>query len=243
MAASTLVLIVALVSSAFFFETTSETMVDSGQPSQRSSEADPLLHKKASRNDYILPARNNKIFGFAPILRCFCKPSFSVAIILCVLYGAQLAAFDATVPLEARHLFSFGSFDSGLLFIPIAFARLVAGPLGGYLVDRFNPRYVAVSGYIFLMPVYVSFRFIESQPRQLEIGLYSLLMALSGVGTALVATTGIVESSTLVGKYRSANPDLFGDQPPIGSLNGIYLAASGIGASLGAMAAGSLRKR
>ena len=243
MVACLLVLTAAFVSSTFLVETITKKRFDPVQSSQTSSEADPLLPKPASRHNYILPARHNKIFELAPILRCFCKPSFSVAILLCVLYGAQLAAFDATVPLEARSLFSFESLDSGFLFIPIAFARLVAGPLGGYLVDKFNPRFVAILGYLFLIPVYVSFRFIEPEPRQLEIGLYSLLLSLGGVGTALVASTSIVESSTLVGKYRSANPDIFGDDAPIGSLNGIYLAAFGIGASLGAMSAGSLRNR
>jgi nitrate/nitrite transporter NarK len=243
MVACLLVLTATFVSSTFLVETSTRETFDPEQSSQRSSEADPLLSKPASRHDYILPARNNKIFELVPILRCFCKPSFSVAILLCVLYGAQLAAFDATVPIEARYLFSFEPLNSGVLFLPIAIARLIVGPLGGYLVDKYNPRLIAISGYLFLIPVYISFRFIEPEPRQLQIGLYSLLLSLGGVGTALVASTSIVESSTLVGKYHSANPHLFGDEAPIGSLNGIYLAGFGIGASLGAIGAGSLRNR
>ena len=38
------------------------------------------------------------------------------------------------------------------------------------MVDRFNPRFVAALGYSLLIPVYISFRFIESEPRQLEAG-------------------------------------------------------------------------
>jgi MFS family permease len=226
---------------AFFLDGKTETPMTADQ--DETTEHTPLLASKDNASDYILPATTNRVYQYAPILRCFRNPSFSVAIILCAIYAAQLAAFDATVPIEARKLFSFGSLDAGLLFIPIACARLIAGPFGGWMVDKFNPRFVAVLGYCLLIPVYISFRFIESEPRQLEIGFYSLLLTLGGVCTALVATTSFVESSKLVDRYHSANPDLFGDRPPFGVLNGIYLAAFGMGSSVGPMIAGSLRNR
>ena len=86
---------------AFFLDEKADPFKSADQ--DETSEHTPLLASKDNTSDFILPAITSRVFQYALILRCFRNPSFSVTIILCAIYAVQLAAFDATVPIEAAN--------------------------------------------------------------------------------------------------------------------------------------------
>ncbi|KAI0197709.1 MFS general substrate transporter [Astrocystis sublimbata] len=201
--------------------------------------SEPLL--PANNSKYALPPSSSRLCQQFPIIRCFRNPSLVVSIILVVVSAVFISVFDATIPLHARQIFGFNSLSAGLLFLPIACTRVVAGPFGGWMVDKTSPRTVAVIGYTYMVPIFISLRFVKSEPREAEIGLYCALLALAGIGSAIVSVPSFVESDLVVDRYHQANPGLFGDRPPSGSLFGIYLAAFGAGSAIGPVVAGALR--
>ncbi|KAJ2990559.1 hypothetical protein NUW58_g2885 [Xylaria curta] len=203
------------------------------------SEHTPLLSADSSR--FALPPSNSRLCQYFPIIRCFQNQSLVVSIMLVVVSAVFVSVFDATIPLHARQTFGFDSLNSGLLFLPIACTRVIAGPFGGWMVDRTSPRTVSVIGYTYLIPILISLRFVKSEPREAEIGLYCVLLALAGIGSAIVSVPSFVESDSVVDRYHQANPGLFRDRPPSGALFGIYLAAFGAGSAIGPVVAGALR--
>ncbi|KAI0871743.1 major facilitator superfamily domain-containing protein [Hypoxylon argillaceum] len=212
-----------------------------GSETPEASEHAPLL--PADHAKFVLRPSNNRLCRYFPIIRCFQNRSLVVSIILVVVSAVFISVFDATIPLHARQIFGFDSLDAGLLFLPIACTRVVAGPLGGWMVDKTSPRTVAVIGYTYLIPILASLRFVKSEPREAEIGLYCALLALAGIGSAIVSVPSFVESDSVVDRYHQANPGLFGDRAPSGALFGIYLAAFGAGSAIGPVVAGALRNK
>ncbi|KAI1313241.1 major facilitator superfamily domain-containing protein [Xylaria venustula] len=209
------------------------------QETSEVSEHTPLLPADNSR--FVLPPSSNRLYQAFPIIRCFQNRSLVASIILVVVSAMFVSVFDATVPLHARQIFGFDSLNAGLLFLPIACTRVVAGPFGGWLVDKTSPRTVSTIAYTYFVPILISLRFVKSEPREAEIGLYCVLLALAGIGSAMASVPSFVESDSVVDRYHQANPGLFGDRPPSGALFGIYLASFGAGSAIGPVVAGALR--
>lgn len=190
---------------------------------------------------YELPASRNIFSRALPILMCLRNPSLVVAILVCAVQAALLGAFDATIPLEGKSLFGFNTFQGGLLFIPVGCARLVTGPLGGWAVDHYGAKRVAVAGYTYLVPVLLAFRFVKSGPRTGGIILYCVLLALCGVGMAVVSTVSFVEAGAVAERYHKSNPRLFGPRGPFASLFGLNLMVFSFGMTFGSLLAGDIK--
>jgi MFS family permease len=152
-----------------------------------------------------------------------------------------VGAFEATIPLGANDLINFRLLHAGLFFVPLDCLRLATGPIGGWGVDRYGPKSIAVLGQSFLVPVLIVFRLVKAQPRAPQIVLYCILLASSGIGIALIGTPGFVEAGAAVKKYDKRNPGLFGDNGPFVSLYGMTLMAFGFGLTAGPILAGALR--
>ena len=212
-----------------------------GNPPQ--SEETPLLGDEVELKNYFVGPMQHKIYRTAPILLCLRDSSLVVAFITSGVRAALLGAFDATITLESSDLFNFSAVQAGLFFIPLGCLRLVIGPLGGWAVDRYGSKAVATVGYAFLGLVLILFRLVKPEPRATEIVLYAVLLALSGVGLAIVGTTGFVEGRAVVRKYQKRNPGLFGVNGPFASLSGLQLMTFHIGLTLGPLLAGDLRIR
>lgn len=207
------------------------------------TEGSPLLgHEDASRDYFIAPIEN-RVLRSAPILVCLRNSSLVVAFLISGIRSALLGAFDATIPLQAIDLFRISSPKAGLLFVPMGCLRLAMGPAGGWAVDRYGSKVVAVFGYSLLTPVLILFRLVKPEPRATEIALYCVLLALCGFGLAMVSTPSFVEAGAVVQKYHRRNPGLFGENGPLASLYGMNLMVFSLGLTLGPLLAGGLRER
>ena len=76
-----------------------------------------------------------------------------------------------------------------------------------------------------------------------QIVIYCVLLALCGIGLAVIGSPSIVEASYVVDQYNKANPDFFGEQGPYAQLYGINSMFFCLGLTLGPLISGGLKDR
>ncbi|CAK3875672.1 MFS-type transporter [Lecanosticta acicola] len=212
--------------------------------SANGSEEDPLLGGKHPDEEYYkLRPRNEYscLVRAIPIIPCLTDPMLLVAFLVAMIQAVLLGSFDATIPTVAGEFFGFTSLKSGLLFLPLGVFDLLLGPLFGWCVDRYGTKPVAVFSYGFLVPVLVLLR-IPQPGGTKQIIIYTVLLALSGVGLAGIGAPSIVEAGAVVQKYYEANPDYFGDKGPYAQLYGLSNMVFSFGLAVGPELAGELKQ-
>ncbi|EXJ81010.1 hypothetical protein A1O3_07298 [Capronia epimyces CBS 606.96] len=207
------------------------------------SEEEALL-PKTEDEDHRLPEGQNRLIRTLPILACLSDPRLLVALLLAFVQAFLLATFDATIPTEAQTLFAFDSLQAGLLFIALDVPYLLLGPLAGWAVDRYGTKPASMFGFGYLVPALILLRLPTDHvtPGRTEnIVLYCGLLALNGVGLAVIGSPSIVEASDVVRKYDQANPGLFGENGPYAQLYGFNSLVFSAGLSIGPVVSGALR--
>ena len=205
-------------------------------------DGDNLLENSAewTADPYTIPRTAGHLSQAAPLLFCLSKAPLLVAISVCIVPAALVGVLDATTVLEAKSLFELGPGTAGLLFIPVGFARVATGPLGGWAVDHFGPRIVGVISYSSMVPVLFLFDSLESEPRIGQIALYCALLALVGMGMSAASAVSFTAAGNIMRRYHMANPGLFGPRGPIAALYGVNLMVYSFGMALGSSMAGTL---
>ncbi|KAK8038038.1 hypothetical protein PG994_014805 [Apiospora phragmitis] len=208
------------------------------------TEEDALLQRKQEER-YEIHGEPNKLIRAIPVLYCLRNPRLLVAFVMAFIQAALLAAFDATIPTEARDLLGFSSLQAGLLFIALNVPCLILGPLAGWAVDRFGTKPVAVVGFGHLVPVLLLLRLPPEQHvgRSGNIVLWCALLALNGVGLAIIDSPSFVEASDVVQRYDKANPSFFGANGPYAQLYGFNSLFFCAGLTLGPIISGTMRDR
>ncbi|KAK7935650.1 hypothetical protein PG985_001145 [Apiospora marii] len=210
--------------------------------SDEPTEEDTLLQRKQEER-YEIHGEQNKLVRAVPVLYCLRNPRLLVAFVMAFVQAALLAAFDATIPMEALDLFGFSSLKAGLLFIALNIPCLIIGPVAGWAVDRFGTKPVAVTGFSYFVPVLLLLRLPPEQlvGRSGNIALYCALLALNGVGLAVIDSPSFVEASDVVQRYDKANPGFFGANGPYAQLYGFNSMFFCAGLTLGPIISGTLR--
>ncbi|KAK2611190.1 hypothetical protein N8I77_004557 [Diaporthe amygdali] len=203
-------------------------------------EEEPLLGKK--ENDLFKLSKDQPaIAQKITILPCMTDPRLLTALLVAFVQALLLGSFDATVPTTAKELFGFDSLKGGLLFLPLGAFDLIIGPLAGWFVDRYGTKPCAVIGYGYLVPVLILLRLPQPGGKD-QILLYGGLLALCGIGLAIIGAPSIVEAGSVVQKYYEANPDFFGDQGPYAQLYGLNSMVFSLGLAVGPLLAGELKQ-
>lgn len=218
-----------------------EEQVGNAGEEEDANEEEPLLRKKEEEN-YKVPDGQSKVVKSYPILYCLKDTRLLTALLLAFNQAALLAAFDATIPMEAEQLFGFDSLKSGLLFIPLVLPYLLLGPLAGWMVDRYGPKPAAVLGFGYLVPVSILLRLVRSGGTS-QVVIFCVLLSLNGIGLAAIGSPSIVDASYVVQRYDRANPDFFGKLGPYAQLYGINSMFFNLGLTVGPLISGSLRER
>ncbi|CAO2654825.1 Nn.00g115580.m01.CDS01 [Neocucurbitaria sp. VM-36] len=213
------------------------------------TEQTPLLPDRTSAmSKYRLPEPRNRFTRAFPILLVFGDIGLLTAIWIGFMQALLLGAFDATVPLVASEQFGFDSLKAGLLFLPLGGADFFLGPVFGWCVDRYGTKPFSILGFTWLVPTLVLLRLPteSSITSRLDVGhliaLYASVLALNGVGFAIINSPSIVEAGNIVEKYWKANEDLF-EQAPYAQLYGINSMIWSGGLSIGPLVAGVLREK
>ncbi|KAK5259742.1 hypothetical protein LTR40_005398 [Exophiala xenobiotica] len=191
-----------------------------GDEDDNSTNPDPETTSAGSEQDLLLPNKEDKQ------------------------YAIPDATFDATIPTEAQALFGFDSLQAGLLFIALDIPYLLLGPIAGWCVDRYGTKPASVLGFGFLVPSLILLRLPPAQitPNvKSNIILYCGLLALNGMGLAVIGSPSIVESSDVVQRYDKANPGLFGENGPYAQLYAFNSLVFSAGLTIGPILSGGLK--
>jgi len=210
---------------------------DGGEDQQ--DEESHLLRKREDMEHKIPPDQPRPI-RFFPLLYCLSDPRLLVALLLAFVQATLLSTFDATVPTIATSYFGFDSLSSGLLFIALVLPYLLLGPVAGRAVDRYGTKPASVFGFGYLVPVLILLR-LTAHGGTAEVIKYCALLALCGVGLAVIGSPSIVEASAVVDMYEKANPGFFGANGPYAQLYGINSMVFSAGLTLGPLVAGGLK--
>lgn len=229
-------------------DTPSDTPGASIDGSLDDDEQRPLLPKTSPNSDgYRITQPTNRLTRAVPILLLLRDTGLLTAIWIGFMQSMLLGAFDATVPLVAHEQFGFDSLKAGLLFLPLGISDLCLGPVFGWAIDRYGTKLFSVLGFSWLIPMLVLLR-LPVKPaisgrldRGHLIALYSSVLALNGVGLAMINSPAIVEAGSVVEKYASANEDIF-EQAPWAQLYGINSMVFSAGLTVGPLLAGALRE-
>lgn len=210
---------------------------------EEATEEDALLPKKEEAA-YKIPEGQNRLVRALPILYCMTDPRLLVAFLLTFAQAAFLATYDATIPTEADSLFGFDSLKAGLLFIALDIPYLILGPVAGWTVDKYGTKPAAVIGFGYLVPALILLRLPSDHiihDKKNNIILYCALLALNGVGMAVIGSPSIVEASAVVQKYDKSNPEIFGENGPYAQLYGFTSLIFSLGLTVGPVLSGGLR--
>ncbi|KAI9756792.1 MAG: hypothetical protein M4579_003709 [Chaenotheca gracillima] len=206
------------------------------------TEEDALLSKKEDDKPYEVPPGQPRWIRSFPIAFCLKDPRLLVALLLAFVQATILASFDATIPTEAKSLFQFDSLKGSLLFIALVLPYLLLGPVCGWAVDRYGTKPSATIGFGYLVPALVLLRLPHAGGTG-QIALFCVLLALCGLGLAIIGSPSIVESSFVVQRYDQVNPEFFGEQGPYAQLYGINSMVFSAGLTLGPVLGGTLRDK
>ncbi|GAW17779.1 hypothetical protein ANO14919_072460 [Xylariales sp. No.14919] len=206
------------------------------------SEEDALLPRKPEEM-YKIREEPNKLVRALPILICFKSPRLLMSLCLAFVQASLLAVYDATIPTEAQILFDFSPLRAGLLFIALDVPYLLLGPVAGWAVDRYGTKRAAVIGFGWMVPVLILLRLPSDEilPKSKNIVLYCALLALNGVGLAVIGSPSVVEASDVVQKYDKANPGFFGENGPYAQLYGFNSLFFCAGLTIGPLVAATLK--
>jgi MFS family permease len=158
-------------------------------PSSRTGEeivprADAAVHRKRRRDR--LP----------PIISLLYSRRLLAALFAAIIQAAVMTSFDSVLTIHVANTFHWSSTGAALLFLPIVIPS-VAGPLVGWLSDRYGGRYFATAGFLFTCPPLVCLRFIQSNTMHDKILLCALL-ALVGFFLMLTMPAIMAEISAVV---------------------------------------------
>ncbi|KAI0201467.1 major facilitator superfamily domain-containing protein [Astrocystis sublimbata] len=214
---------------------------DNNETGHEPSEEDALLPKEDEA--YKIRKTPNKLVRAFPILVCFKSPRLVMSLCLAFVQAALLAVYDATIPTEAQALFQFSPLQAGLIFIALDIPYLILGPLAGWAVDRYGTKLAAVIGFGWMVPVLILLRLPPDLmlPKSQNIILFCALLALNGVGLAIIGSPSVVEASAVVQKYDKANPGFFGANGPYAQLYGFNSLFFCAGLTVGPVVGGLLK--
>jgi MFS family permease len=92
--------------------------------------------------------------GFQFYVCVFKQRRFTAAQYLYVVYGVLISSFSATLPLHVRHVFGWGSFLAGMMFLALQVPQVPLSPLFGWVRDRIGTRLPTSLGFFFMTPVF-----------------------------------------------------------------------------------------
>ncbi|KAI1615883.1 MFS transporter [Exophiala viscosa] len=150
-----------------------------------------------------------------------------------------MTAIDATLPLFVNQIFGWDSLGAGLVFLALIAPSFV-GPVVGHYTDKYGPRWIAASGLLLSVPLWVLLRFIEHDNTGQKVLLCVLLVLLGGAIT-LVMISLMAEFSKVCDAKVRQEPNLFAGKSVYAQSYSIFNSAWSCGSLLGPLIAAAIR--
>ncbi len=95
------------------------------------------------------------------------------------------------IPIFAQTFLGYNATQTGFLFMPMAFAMMLAAPLGGRLTGRVEPRYVIVASTLVAAIGLYCFSFLDPRSTAIDI-IWPLAIMAFGIGFGMAQRTNII---------------------------------------------------
>lgn len=138
------------------------------------------------------------------LLTLLTSPRMTVALYGITVQSMIFSGFETVLSLYVQEIFNYTSLGAGLIFIPLTIPAF-ASPLLGRLIDRTNPRWALIAGFLCLCPVLVGTQYVHSDTMNHKI-LLCILLILIGLGITLALNPLMAEISYVVDDHESRKP-------------------------------------
>ncbi|KAL3468998.1 major facilitator superfamily domain-containing protein [Aspergillus californicus] len=172
------------------------------------------------------------------------NPQILVSLFNTLVLSITFSAFDTTLPLRVRDVFSWGSLPVGIIFLGLQAPSIIFGPPIGWLRDRVGLRWPTTTGWALLVP----FLWLLAVPGEdlpwgrIEHGKVVYGAAIVGLGFAFALTRGAgqFQMMAVVHDLESADPNIFGPYGGNSRLSALTELPFTVGMVLGPLVSGTL---
>jgi len=95
------------------------------------------------------------------------------------------------IPIFAQTFLGFNATETGFLFMPMAFAMMIAAPIGGRLTGKVEPRYVIIASTLMAAIGLYCFSFLDPRSTAIDI-IWPLSLMAFGMGFGMAQRTNII---------------------------------------------------
>jgi MFS family permease len=180
-----------------------------------------------------LPAWLQKMPPFITLLRI---PRILVALFGCFVMSTALAAFDSSLPLYVKNIFSWNSTGAGLIFICLVIPALVS-PVAGYVSDKYGSRIITTVGLLGSVPFWVLLRYVTHNTIQQKVLLCALL-SLIGLCMTFIMAPLMADIDHAVALEEKKRPGSLGKRGAAAQGFGLFNFAFALGTLIGPLWAG-----
>ena len=149
---------------------------------------------------------------------------------------------ETLLPLHLKTLFHLNSAAIGLIYFLLLLSTFSA-PLIGHLSDRIGPKVTVSTGFVFLSPLLILLRLIQSNTLS-QLILLCVLLFLIGLALNLILTPIFTETKEAVDEIEERAPGVFGEGGAYAMgfalMNMAYAAGSLVGPLLGSLMVGRI---
>jgi MFS family permease len=163
------------------------------------------------------------------------------ALFASVVQAALVASFDSVLPLFVNETFSWGSLQSGILYLTIVIPTL-ASPVIGYLGDKYGGRWFSAAGYLLACPMFVLLRLVTHNSIRQKVLLVVLLVFI-GLAMTLSFPVIMAEITHIVAAKEQSRPKgSYGKGGAYAQAYGLFNMAFALGTLVGPIWAGLIKQ-
>ena len=209
------------------------------KPRVASPATEPRSCQRSKPNNNTTPARLRPLSKYPPVLTLLASRRLLTALWGLFIQGSLMTAFDSVIPLFVQQTFHWDSIGAGLIFLAI-FLPSFLSPLIGWVSDRYGPRWLAVSGFVFAIPFWILLRLVTHDSLGQKVLLCTLL-SLIGVALTLVMPPLMAEITYVVEAKEKQSPGRYGTTGAYAQAYGLFVMAFAAGTLIGPVWAGYVR--
>lgn len=163
------------------------------------------------------------------------------ALFASVVQATLIASFDSILPLFVNETFSWGSLQSGILYLTIVIPTLLS-PIIGYLGDKYGGRWFSAAGYFLACPMFVLLRLVNHNSIRQKVLLIVLLVFI-GLAMTLSFPVIMAEITHIVAAKELSRPKgSYGKGGAYAQAYGLFNMGFALGTLVGPIWAGLIKQ-
>ncbi|EED13927.1 MFS amine transporter, putative [Talaromyces stipitatus ATCC 10500] len=187
------------------------------------------------------PARKTFTQKLPAVFTLLASRRLLAALFASIVQATLVASFDSVLPLFVNEVFSWGSLQSGILYLTIVIPTLIS-PLVGFLGDKYGGRWFAGAGFLLACPMFILLRLITHNTIGQKVSLVVLLVFI-GLAMTLSFPVIMAEITHIVAAKEQSRPlGSFGKGGAYAQAYGLFNMAFAAGTLIGPVWAGMIKQ-